>query len=275
MRYMVQPRGVGTAWQFLMATPTVLIGATDPVTGRPFRANIKRGLGTAHLPTARRKRDEVLGAIRAAQRKAEAALAGLDAVSDEKAEGWRAAIAAQDAKGGPDDEAGEVDVRSIAEEIAERAEAQRPRSPEVRAQVRRFRNRTLRKGNRLGDALKDYLAERAEGNRGGYKPLAQTTRNDIDTAVRFLAEHMGSPVDEVMLEDVTADEAHRFRTEFLPERKTKRAPHGLSYKTVGKYVTLLGGIWNWAIERRRIKGPSPWEGQQRLVLRTRKAKGRV
>ena len=279
MRYLVLSRKPGSAWMFRMKTPAVLVGTIDPETRRPFVGTIKRGLGTNHLPDARRARDILLGQIRAlAKAMSESPSAQ---VSDAMAEGWHAEIAAQDARGGPDvhfdEDTGEVtvgeDVRDIAEDIAEQVAAANAKNAAVLAQVTRFRNKTLRRGFRLEEALAGYLEAREVGNRANYKPLALTTQNALKTAVDCLVEHLKKPVDEIMLEDVTSDVAHDFRTVFLPGRKTKRAPKGLSHKTVGKHATLLSGIWGWAIEVRRIKGPSnPWEAPARHVPRGRTTK---
>ncbi len=50
--YLVQPRGPGTSYQFRMRTPADLIGRLDPTSGKPFGAEVKRGLRTRDLRTA-------------------------------------------------------------------------------------------------------------------------------------------------------------------------------------------------------------------------------
>jgi hypothetical protein len=42
--YLFQPRGAGTAWLFRMATPTTLIGRTNPRTRKPYGREIREGL---------------------------------------------------------------------------------------------------------------------------------------------------------------------------------------------------------------------------------------
>jgi len=91
VRYIVQPRGPGTAYQFRIRTPSALVGMIDPETGKPFGATIKRGTGESHLPTARKIRDRLLGSIRAAE---DAIVGGRSPVSAVVAGRWRDAIAA-------------------------------------------------------------------------------------------------------------------------------------------------------------------------------------
>lgn len=67
MRYFVQPRGPGKSWVFRMVTPLDLVGGANPWDGNPLGKEIKRGLGTRHLPEARKRRDIALGDIRKLQ----------------------------------------------------------------------------------------------------------------------------------------------------------------------------------------------------------------
>lgn len=262
----MQPRGPGTAWQFRMRTPPELIGVVDPRSGRAFGATIKRGLGTAHTPTAERLRDEVLGDIRRAVRFAAGCRAD-DQLSDDAAEGWRRAIAEQDkrhAKGAVDEH--ELDVRGLALDIAEDAMER----PPLRARAERFRAIALRQGLTLAEAEAAYLEARQPGNRTGFKPLALTTVHGLRTAVKLLAMFMERSADAVELREVGEDEAHRFRTVWLLERPSKRAPLGVSHVTAEKHVTLLSGLWRWALEHKHLSGANPWEQKQRLVPRNRK-----
>lgn len=64
MRYLVQPRGPGKSWVFRFVTPPELVGVPNPWDGRLLGKEIEKGLGTRHLPTARKLRDIVLGDIR-------------------------------------------------------------------------------------------------------------------------------------------------------------------------------------------------------------------
>lgn len=64
--YLFQPRGAGTAWHFRMPTSEVLIGRTNPRTGRLYGREVREGLGSEReLRKARKLRDLRLGAVRA------------------------------------------------------------------------------------------------------------------------------------------------------------------------------------------------------------------
>lgn len=252
MKYLVQPRGPGKAWAFRMRTPPALIGKVDPETGKPFGAIIKRGLGTDHLPTARMRRDETLGRVRAAVRAtAEAGLSAEDAAR------WAQEIAAQERDMGPED----VPIRAILHDMVEEEAAQaKRRGDAARAgAVDRFRDRVVNAGHlRLSDAVERYLAARVEGNRSGYRPLAARTAEEVRTAVKALGAFCGDA--DATLRSITHDKARKFRTEWLPER-------GLSPGTTRKNIAMLAGMWAWAIETRHVDGPSPWKAEERLVPR--------
>ena len=228
MDYLVQPRGPGTAWQFRMRTPGALVGKPiadlQSLTARPehkpdsrpeqsvkaddprqasqqrsrppaapslFAATIKRGLGTSHLPTAKKLRDELLGVVRRLERAiAEGRSQPLAAIDDEAIERWVEAVRDQDKRGGPmmhpprapedEDEPGldEPDFREIAADRAERIEQRSGRRPGVQRQLEKFRGRVLRRDETLERALELYLEERAPGNRHGFKPLALMPAKD-------------------------------------------------------------------------------------------------
>lgn len=63
MRYLKQPRGPGTSWVFRFVPPAHLVGLPNPWDGKPIRETIARGLKTRHLPTARKRRDQLLGDV--------------------------------------------------------------------------------------------------------------------------------------------------------------------------------------------------------------------
>lgn len=48
-QFLFQPRGPGAGWCFRMLTPPVLIGRTNPRTGRPYGREIRMGLDTRRL----------------------------------------------------------------------------------------------------------------------------------------------------------------------------------------------------------------------------------
>lgn len=59
--YLFQPRRQGTGWCFRMMPPHVLIGRTNPRTGRPYGREIREGPDTRELKQARKLRDLRLG----------------------------------------------------------------------------------------------------------------------------------------------------------------------------------------------------------------------
>lgn len=252
MKYLVQPRGPGKAWAFRMRTPPALIGKTDPETGKPFGAIIKRGLGTDHLPTAKKLRDETLGRVRAAVRATSEA-----GFSTEDAARWAREIAAQERDMKPED----APIRSIVYGMVEDEIAQAKRrgdADRLRA-VDRFRDRVVNAGHlRLSEAVERYLDARQEGNRSGYRPLAVRTAEEVRSAVKALSAFCGDA--DATMRSLTQSQARKFRVEWLPEK-------GLSAGTVRKVVTMLAGMWAWAIEARHVEGPSPWKLEDRLVPR--------
>ena len=94
MRYLVQPRGPGKSWVFRMVTPLALVGAPNPWDGKPLGTDIKKGLGTRHLPEARKRRDIALGDIR----KLQDGLSDGEAFSLASAVQWRETILAEQAE---------------------------------------------------------------------------------------------------------------------------------------------------------------------------------
>ena len=67
MQCLIQPRGPGRSWVFRRVTPAPLIGIPDPWDCKPLGREVRRGLGTRHLPEARKRRDIALGDIRKLQ----------------------------------------------------------------------------------------------------------------------------------------------------------------------------------------------------------------
>ena len=63
--HLFQPRGRGTAWIFRIKTPAILVGKLNPRTEKPYKTEIREGLGaTRSLMAARKVRDVRLGQIR-------------------------------------------------------------------------------------------------------------------------------------------------------------------------------------------------------------------
>jgi len=54
MRYLVQPRGPGKSWVFRYISPPELVGVPNSWDGKPLGKEIRKSLGTRHLPTARK-----------------------------------------------------------------------------------------------------------------------------------------------------------------------------------------------------------------------------
>lgn len=77
--------------------------------------------------------------------------------------------------------------------------------------------------------------------------MARTTALNVRSTVKHLQAFIGG--DAPLLKDVDADKAFRFRTEYLPVHV------GLKPQTVAKHMTLLRGMWAWAItDKRYVKG---------------------
>ncbi|CAN0279521.1 unnamed protein product, partial [Chrysoparadoxa australica] len=167
MNYLVQPRGPGTGWVFRMITPTELIGKPNPLTGKPFGKEVKKGLGTRHPVEARKRRDIALGEIR----KAAAELSDEGRFSLSSAEEWREMIANDDSE----EHGIELILSDKLEEAAKRG------VPETK--LRSFNRVALGKGYPIAKALEQYIDERSPGNRRNFKPLALTTVGNLKTAV--------------------------------------------------------------------------------------------
>lgn len=264
--YLVQPKGPGTAFQLRMRTPVALLGTVDPLSGRPFGATIRRGLGsTRDLREARTKAAILRGQY--------LALASNPlGLSDERALMWAELIAKQRAAGDGDPDNPEPDLASLVEAEAERDEqaafrAGLPRTERQARAAQRDRFLGIASGVRglpLDKLRDDYLAARSPGNRSGLAPLALTTTNDVRSAFRHLGLFLERELSACFIGDMTAEEVHRFRTRYLRER--------MATKTAAKYQTLLNGAWRWAREERLPGAPEAdvW-AEMKLVRRARKA----
>ncbi|RED12885.1 tyrosine-type recombinase/integrase [Pontivivens insulae] len=240
MKYIIQPRGPGTAYRFNMRTPSALRGSVDPSTGKKFGAYIKRSLGgTHHLPTAKKLRDVRLAEVREMEADALVGEAIRDRFSVERAAAWAEALRNQRAQGGP--ERYEPDVQDLIEEEARNAPAERRGT---------FQRVALSGTPSIADAVARYLHDRRPGNGNGYAPLKKTTANDLKVSVRYLCAFMKGDQDTLFLEDVTSELIAEFRGDFLPEQTSPRAPSGLSLATIEKLIGLLRNLWNWAFERK-------------------------
>ncbi|MBZ8119748.1 site-specific integrase [Roseovarius sp. LXJ103] len=227
MRNLKRPRGKG--YSLRMATPEALVGTESPWTGKAFGREITLGLNTRGHAEALRIRDVRIGQIRQLEAEALAAggIGGIIDLSPEAAEEWRQmrADASDDERGGMDHVL--VDQLEAAAKAGQGSEA------------KAFGARVFKGAMPLQDALEKYLTEREPGNVFGFDPLAKTTALNVRSTVRHLREFLGGQ--QAHLQDVTPDQAFRFRIEYLPVEK------GLAAGTVAKHVTLLRGMWAWAI----------------------------
>ncbi|MFW2544037.1 tyrosine-type recombinase/integrase [Primorskyibacter sp. 2E107] len=218
-----------------MATPEVLIGTESPWTSRPFGKEIKLGLNTRNHAEAVRVRDIRIGQIRQLEAEAEAS-AGKKTVgkiidlTPENAAEWRAMRAESSNPEGLD--------HILIDKLEHAAEAGKEREASAFGQM------VFKGAVPLSDALKMYLEDRSEGNPYGFDPLATTTALDVKTSVRHLSKFLDT--ETPILPDITADVAFRFRTQYLP-LVAKVGP-----KTIAKHMTLLRGLWAWAIEDKKL-----------------------
>ena len=249
LRYLIQPRGPGKSWVFRYVTPLALVGLPNPWNGKPLGKEIRRGLGTRHLPTARKLRDIALGDIL----RLEDSLSDGAAFSLASAVEWREAIAT--ASQGAEDPR-HVGIELVLHDKLEQAEARGlPRD-----QLKRFSRVATGKGFPLDLARFQYVEARRVGNPYGYEPLKRTTVMSLDTAVKHLRAYLDDEAQTACLEDVTPEVALRFRDVYLPSARSHRSPGGLSAQTVAKNVNLLKQLWLWASESGHLgkKVQNPW-----------------
>jgi integrase len=249
MRYLVQPRGPGRSWVFRIVTPPDLVGVPNPWDGKPFGNEIKKGLGTRHLPQARKLRDIALGDLR----RLHDSLSDGYAFSLASAVEWREAIARDRERTADPRHAG---VELVLTDKLEQAEARGLQ----RDHLRRFSRVATGKGFPLGLAHAEYLKARSAGNPYGYDPLKRTTVMNLDTAMKHLRACLEDEARTACLEDVTPEFARRFRDNYLPSVRNHRSPQGLASQTVVKNVNLLKQIWVWAEENHRVPKSyrNPW-----------------
>ncbi|SIO36129.1 hypothetical protein SAMN05444722_1667 [Rhodovulum sp. ES.010] len=249
MRYLRQPRGPGKGWVFKMPTPPELVGVPNPWDGRPIRKTITKGLGTRHLPSARKLRDIALGDIRRLQD----GLRDGEAFSLASAVEWREAILA--ARQNAEDPR-RVGIEMVLTDKLEQAEARGLPLD----QLQRCARVASGKGFPLDLAHSQYVEARRPGNPYGYAPLKRSTVMNLDTAMKHLRAFLEDEAKTACLEDVTPELARRFRYDFLPSLRHHRSPQGLSAQTVAKNVNLLKQLWVWAEENGRLpkRYRNPW-----------------
>lgn len=251
MQYLTKPRGKGYALR--MATPEVLIGFMNPWTRKPFGKEIKLGLKTRSYFEAIRQRDIKIGQIRQLEEQARDALkqkryGRIIDLSPEMAEVWREQIEATDTP---------WEIEMILDDELERAEKAGKGNEALR-----FAQIVYDGAVPLERALEQYLQERSDGNPYGYDPLAKTTAQNVRSSMKHLIEFLGG--ESPTLQDVTPEKAFQFRTEYLPLTAKVKS------QTVAKHITLLRGLWTWAISdkkylksKRRKSISNPWVVEHR------------
>lgn len=105
----------------------------------------------------------------------------------------------------------------------------------------------------LSIAVEQYLQARAPDNPYGNKPLSASSGEETHTAVNYLCAFFDRKPEALFLDEVTPELASEFRYEFLPKQTSKRSGKGLTAGTADKLVTLLRGLWRWAIARRKVQ----------------------
>jgi len=253
-QYLEQPRGTGTAWRFRMKTPKNLIGAIAPWSGKPLGTWIIRPLGgVTELRKAMLGRDLALSEVR----KLEALTLGQERFSRASAERWQEAMQA-----GSSGDADETLVRDLLYDEIERA-------PE---DVRKgFARAALATSLSVQSAVDSYLADRKEGNAFGYKPIAPASANELRTAVKHLAAHLERADDNLYLDDITPEFAQTFRGDYLARINSARGKP-MASATIDKYMTLLRGLWRWAITHGKATAPvNPFDLQRGIPRAKRKS----
>lgn len=238
-QYLFQPRGHGTAWLFRMSTPSALIGTINPKTGKPFKKEIREGLGTARdLYAARKLRDIRLGEIRIL----EAQSSGFEEGSVDQA--LHAAETLKAAKS--EDERDTLD--SVVEEMADGIARKKGIEKAVRwAKIARGKSLPIQ------TAYEKYLKDRG-------KSFAHSSKNNLKNAVEELLVFANGSLG---LEDVDRAFVANFVLEFLPGRTSKKSPNGPGPATIRKKVSALNQVWRWAMDRGYIpmEPMTPWDRQ--------------
>jgi hypothetical protein len=258
MRYLIQPRGPGKSWVFRMVTPPDLVGVPNPWDGRPLGREVRKGLGTRHLPKARKLRDIALGELRRLQ----AGLSDSDTFSLSSALEWRETVMTARRNAEEDGDPFNVGAEFVlADKLEQAADRGVPSN-----QLKRFARVATGAGFPLDLAHSQYVEARRAGNPYGYAPLKRTTVMNLDTAIKHLRAFLDDDAKTACLEDVTPEVARRFRDVYLPSVRNHRSPNGLSAQTVTKIITLLKQLWVWAIENELLgkKARNPWEFRKGL-----------
>ncbi|WP_386625055.1 tyrosine-type recombinase/integrase [Sulfitobacter geojensis] len=233
MQYIEQPKGPGTAYRFRMKTPKNLRGKPNPwAEGKSIGTWIIRPMaGERHLPSAKKLRDIYLAEVR----KLEIEYRARHRFSQERAELWADAFRA---------ERDDTFVRDLIYDEAEKA----PESGR-----RTFLKVATATTLPMSKAREQYLEAREPGNPYGNKPLGKTSANEVTTAVNYLCAFMDRTPDALFLDEITPDLVSDFQHEFLPAKTSKKTGRPLTPATIDKLITMLRGLWRWALARRKVK----------------------
>lgn len=182
MQYLTQPRGPGKSWVFRMATPDALKGLANPKTGKPFGKEIKIGLATRHLPTARMRRDQLLGELRQLQ----ATASGGKSFTLGDALDWRDDMLEARER---DPTGREAEAMGMA--LTDLLILQEQRGARVQP-LQRFARVALADGFPLSTARDQYVKERSPGNAFNFKPLKSSTVRELDIALGHLQSFLSA-----------------------------------------------------------------------------------
>lgn len=235
--YLFQPRGQGTGWCFRMLTPPALIGKINPRTGKAYGREVRIGLNTRSVSEARKARDILLGSIRQQERD----LLGWQGTTEE---------ALQLAQEFSPRNAEEREAVSIGMERVSRSILARRDGPE---KAKQWLNVVTGKVTPIRPLAESYLKEH-EGK------LGKSTLNNLNTALQELYAFGGK---ELVAETVDRRFVAAFVTDFLPNRKSPRAPGGQGPATIKKKVSQLTQVWRWAMKRGHLPyaKETPWDEQ--------------
>lgn len=258
-KYLLQPRGPGTAYLFRMKTPSALVGKENPRTGRPYGCEIKESIGgPRRLPEARKVRDIRLAEIHLEEHEVNRSKPGsLD-------EAYRFAEARREADSGiivSEHEvqlaSGETDTEThteldlIDERIVEQAMDLRDRYGLARADE--YYDAALGQATPLNHIRDRFLADWGQGK-------SQSTLNNFKTVYNEFLEFAGPGI---TLQATNRRLVAGFVTEYLPNKASPKAPSGQSPTTVQKKVTLIKQVWRWAMDRGVLEYAAftPWDRQ--------------
>lgn len=234
-RFLIQPRGPGTAYVFRMRTPPSLVGKINPRTGKPYGREIKEGLNCDNprdRMEAIRRRDVLLGQIRREE------LGGV-----ELPDAMEVAASLRDM----DDDARDIAVSVLADD------ARKAGKKIGHAKAGRWYRVAAGMETPFKDLVDKYKADPDTA-------LSLATLNNLATAVREFLEFAG---EGVSIEEVDRRKVAEFLTDYLPKRKGPKAPQGQGPATIRKKASLLSQVWRWAQRRGFLpySKETPWDGQ--------------